>query len=180
MPIRASHLFVIAGGPGSGKTTLIDALEQAGFVHSIEAGRAIIQDQQAINGPGLPWRDPALFAQLMLAWRSFRMAQNLPGPVFRDRGVPDVVGYLRLADLSVPAHMRCAAEELRYNRQIFIAPPWPEIFERDSERRQSFEEAVRTYEAMVASYEGLGYRLIELPRCSVPERVAFVSAATVD
>jgi predicted ATPase len=42
--IRAAHLFVITGGPGSGKSTLIDALERAGFARSIEAGRAIIQD----------------------------------------------------------------------------------------------------------------------------------------
>ena len=107
MIIRADHLFVITGGPGSGKTTLIDALEREGFARSRESGRAIIQDQLAIDGPALPWRNPASFAELMLAWemRSFRMVRELPGPVFCDRGVPDVVGYLRLMKLPVP----CAA-----------------------------------------------------------------------
>jgi predicted ATPase len=179
---RADHLFVITGGPGSGKTTLIEALEQAGFARSREAGRAIIQDQQAIDGPGLPWRNRALFAELMLAWEmwSFRMARALPGPVFCDRGVPDVLGYLRLMKLPVPAHMERAAADIRYNRRVFIAPPWREIFQTDEERRQDFDEAIRTYEAMAATYEGLGYALIELPRGGVQERVAFVRAMAAD
>jgi predicted ATPase len=180
--MNASHLFVITGGPGSGKTTLIDALEQAGFARTMEAGGAIIQDQQAIDGPALPWRAPALFAELMLSWemRSFRMAAQLPGPVFCDRGVPDVVGYLRLMKLPVPRHVQQAAELLRYNRRVFVAPPWPAIFRGDAERRQSFDEAVRTYDALVAVYDSLGYELVELPRSSVADRVAFVRAATAD
>jgi predicted ATPase len=94
--------------------------------------------------------------------------------VFFDRGVPDVVGYLRLLGLPVPAHMDRAARTFRYNRRVFIAPPWAEIFRGDRERRQTFEEAVRTYEAMVATYRLYGYQLVELPRSSVEQRARFV------
>jgi predicted ATPase len=178
--VDAAHLFVITGGPGSGKTTLIDALERAGFARTIEAGRAIIQEQQAIDGLAL--RDPALFAELMLSWelRSYRMAPALSGPAFCDRGVPDVVGYLRLMNLPVHPHVEQAAALFRYNRRVFIAPPWAEIFTPDAERKQSFAEAVRTYDAMVATYEGFGYELVELPRYSIAERVAFLRAKVHD
>ena len=79
MATHAAHLFVVTGGPGSGKTTLIDALERMGFARTVEAGRAIIQDQQAINGSAL--HDPALFAELMLSWElcSYRMARICQG-----------------------------------------------------------------------------------------------------
>lgn len=170
------RLFVLTGGPGSGKTTLIAGLEQAGYGRSVEAGRGVIQDQVAIGGRALPWRDPAAFAELMLCWemRSYHLALERAGPVFFDRGVPDVVGYLRLMDMPVPSHIGRAVETFRYNRRVFIAPPWPEIFRQDGERKQTMEEAARTYEAMVATYAGYGYELVEVPRLPVRERVRFI------
>ena len=92
------RFHVITGGPGSGKTTLIEALARLGYAHTVEAGRAIIQDQLAIDGPALPARDPFAFTELMLSWelRSYRMAETTAGPVFFDRGVTDLVGYLTL------------------------------------------------------------------------------------
>lgn len=49
-----NHLFIITGGPGAGKTTLIDALSAAGFPTSREAGRRIIQEQLDSGGSALP------------------------------------------------------------------------------------------------------------------------------
>lgn len=153
MAVDAERLFVLTGGPGAGKTALIEALACAGYARTSEAGRGVIQDQVATGGTALPWRDPPFFAELMLCWemRSYRVAQEQPGPVFFDRGMPDVSGYLRLLGLPVPKHVKNAADAFRYNRRVFILPPWPDIFRRDSERKQSFEEAVRTCDAMIAA-----------------------------
>jgi predicted ATPase len=172
----SDRFFVLTGGPGSGKTSLIEGLQAAGFSASIEAGRAIIKHQAAISGPGLPWNDPALFAEAMLSWemRSYDMAQQEPGIVFFDRGVPDVAGYLRLTGLPAPDHLRRACDLYRYNRRVFIMPPWPEIFRQDGERKQDFDEAERTYRAMVETYSGCGYDLVEVPCAPVEERVDFV------
>lgn len=173
------RFIVVTGGPGSGKSTLIDRLAEAGFHRSHEAGRGVIQDQTAIGGRALPWTDPALFAELMLGWelRSHRLAAHHAGPVFFDRGVPDVIGYLRLSGHPVPGHLDTAARAFRYHRRVFIAPPWPEIYVRDAERRQSPREAERTYAHMVTVYTEYGYELVELPRAPVEERVRFVTAA---
>jgi predicted ATPase len=169
-------LYIVTGGPGSGKSTLIEALESRGYARSLEAGRGIIQDQMAIDGPALPWRDPLLFAELMLNWemRSYHAAQAHAGPVLFDRGVPDVIGYLTLCGLPVPAHFERAAARFRYHKVVFIAPPWPQIFPQDAERRQSPEEAEQTYAAMVRTYTSRGYTLVELPRASIEDRVGFV------
>jgi predicted ATPase len=173
---RTESFFVLTGGPCSGKSTLLDALERAGYARSIEAGRGVIQDQVTIGGQALPWADPGAFAELMLSWemRSHHMAKQATGLVFFDRGVPDVVGYLRLLDRAVPPHMEKAVQVFGYNRRVFIAPPWREIFQQDGERKQEFAEAVRTYEAMVATYSAYGYELIEIPRASVEARMDFV------
>lgn len=170
------RLFVVTGGPGAGKTTLLAALAAAGHVIAAEAGRAIIRDQLAIDGPALPWRDRALFAELMLNFdlRSHGEARAGTAPVFFDRGVPDSIGYLRLCGLPVPEHIDRAARAFRYARTVFVAPPWHEIYAQDAERKQDFAEAERTYEAVTAAYRGQGYELVELPRTDVETRVAFV------
>ena len=167
---------VITGGPGSGKTSLIEALANLGYGVEPEAGRAIIRRQQAVDGPALPWRDRALFAQRMFEHdiEAHDRSRSADGGVFHDRGLPDVIGYLTLCGLQVPDHMSEAARTLRYHPTVFIAPPWPEIFGQDAERRQDFDEAKRTYEAMAMVYPRYGYRLVEMPKATVAERVAFV------
>ncbi|MEN5176373.1 AAA family ATPase [Brevundimonas diminuta] len=168
--------IVLTGGPGSGKTTLLGALAAAGHATSPEAGRAIIRRQQAIDSEALPWKDRALFAELMLdrELEAHARTGDADGPVFFDRGVPDVVGYLTLCGLPVPAHMERAAQHIRYDRRVFIAPLWPEIFGQDAERKQDLDEARRTFDAMAETYPRFGYELIELPKAPVAERLDFM------
>lgn len=115
----ANHLFVITGGTGSGKSSLVEAVARTGVQHMPEAGRAIIQDQVSIGGNSLPWLDRQAFAELMLEWKlgSHHEASAMRGPVICDRGVPDVIGYLTLCELPVPA-----TSEGRLSCSVTIAP----------------------------------------------------------
>jgi predicted ATPase len=88
--------------------------------------------------------------------------------------VPDTLGYLRLSGLPVPSHASSAGERFRYNPRVFVAPPWPEIFAQDEERKQTLDEAERTYHALVGVYIELGYDLVPLPLAPVEARLRFV------
>jgi len=171
-----SNLFVITGGPGSGKSTLISALRMSGFAVAEETGRHVIRDEMASGGRALPWDDRQLFAERMLALdieRYEKLSQS-SAPVFFDRGIVDVAGYLRLSALPISEKVARSIELYRYNRLAFLAPYWPEIYAQDEERKQSPDEAARTCDAMRAIYPEYGYELLELPRTHVRERVRFV------
>src|SRR5260370_42109956 len=87
------RFFIVTGGPGSGKSTLIEALAVAGRQCMPVAGRAIIQQQVASGGSALPWDNRLAFAQLMFRWDldSCSAALLRQGPAFFDRGVASAV-----------------------------------------------------------------------------------------
>ena len=172
------RLHVITGGPGSGKSTLIDALAAAGVATGAEIGRAIIREQVAAGGTALPWADERAFAALMLPREVAAHAAALASgrTTVLDRGVPDVIGFLRVSGLAVPAHLDAAARTTRYNLRVFLAPFWAEIYTNDAERKQSPAIAQATEAIMRETYAAYGYDLIELPRVGIAERVAFVRA----
>ena len=57
---------------------------------------------------------------------------------------------------------------------MFLAPPWKEIYETDSERRQDFAQAERTVEQMVQVYREGGYTISELPKTKPATRADFI------
>jgi predicted ATPase len=77
-------------------------------------------------------------------------------------------------NIPVPEHMHNAARTSSYNRNVFIAPPWRQIFHQDLERKQDFDEAIRTYETLAATYTALGHELVEIPRLPLDDRVSFI------
>lgn len=176
MTDHAHNLFIVTGAPGAGKTTLLDAAARSGIAVGQEAARAVIQSQAAIDGPAVQWRNPGMFGELMLdrdiqSWHALRVKA---GPVLCDRGIPDLVAFGRMLKLPDVGHFHRAAMLYRYNAIAFFAPPWPEIFVTDAERTEDLEHAQRIYEPMRDVYEELGYRIVELPKAPVAERLAFV------
>lgn len=170
-----NNFFIITGGPGSGKSSLIDALRDRGYTCVDEVARQIIRNQIEIGGDAIHTKDQIKFRDLMLAESIRTYGEILDhGPVFFDRGIPDLLGYCRLIKCDVPDQVRNAIERYHYNQLVFIAPPWEEIYQHDAERKQDWAEAVATYQNISDGYVEAGYALIELPKVSVDDRVEFV------
>ncbi len=175
MPYHA-NFFIISGGPGSGKSSVIDKLDMRGFTTVAESGRAILREQAESGGDATHTRDAAAFGLLMLerSIADYRRMQNVDEPVFFDRGIAELVGYWRLIGQPLPEPVARAAAEYRSNPLVFLAPPWREIYRRDAERRQDWAEATRTFELVRDAYTEAGYRTVELPLDTVTRRVSFI------
>ncbi len=167
---------VLSGCSGGGKSTLLDALVARGYAVWPEAGRQIVREEMHVGGDGLPWADAAKFVALAASRTMyfFNAAVASTRPVFFDRSLVDLTSFLDLKCIGVPAHLKRAVETYRYRRDVFVVPPWPEIFTADAERQKSFEDACREYEALVEGYRAAGYRLVEVPRVGVDARADFV------
>ncbi len=172
--MKKSNFVIISGCSGGGKSSLIEALGARGHATVPEPGRRIVRNELVTGGTALPWIDMAGFAaravEMALADRAG--ARRLPGWVFFDRGLIDAAVALEHATgETVTARV---ARKHRYADTVFLAPPWPELYQTDDERRASMAEAIAEYERLALAYPSLGYSLIELPRASVAERADFV------
>lgn len=108
-----SSTIIITGGPGMGKTSVLEQLSIMGY-HSVEeTGRSIIQKELKTDGNRLPWLDKEGFAMAMFqqSLKDFQNVSEKSGLTFFDRGIPDVIGYLKLCNISIPETMWQAAEE---------------------------------------------------------------------
>lgn len=178
--------IVLSGGPGAGKTSLLQALSGLGYITVAESGRAVIQQQRARAGDALPWRNRQAFATAMLDRdrRQYRRYSGRGGHPpdrrlrdvknrswrFFDRGVVDVLGYARLERLHESAAMRWAARRYRYAPEVLMLPPWPDIYRHDQERKQTLKEAERTFQVLWDTYLDQGYRPLLVPRGTIRER----------
>lgn len=170
------NIVVIVGGPGSGKTTIIDYLKTKGFCCFEEVSREITAKAQADGIEQLFLTDPVLFSKLVLEGRQkqyINARECEEKLVFLDRGLPDVVAYLDYFGTSYPKQFDVVCKKHFYSH-VFILPPWEEIYRSDAERYENFEQAQKIHENIINSYKKLGYQLIAVPKESIEVRTEFI------
>jgi predicted ATPase len=178
--LGTDRFVVISGCSGGGKSTLLAALRRRGHAVVEEPGRRIVREELSRGGSALPWIDEAAFARraVAMALEDRAAAEARPGWVFFDRGLIDAASGLQ--HLSGEPALAGLDRAHRYHKRVFLAPPWPEIFARDPERRHGLDAAVAEYERLLAAYPTLGYEVVMLPRIGVEERADLVLRRLAD
>jgi len=164
---------IITGGPGAGKTTLIQALSSQGYTTFQESSRALIEQQSQVENGILPWNNMVGFAELCLGVMSEqKQAASKHSLVFLDRAIPDICGYLQGAGITPEPRYIDASKG--YFSDVFVCAPHPAIYVQDEIRPYPFEEALAIHQRLVDTYLRLGYRCIDVPFSTVDERVDFI------
>lgn len=171
---NCNNRYIITGGPGSGKSTLLSELSEIGYQCFEEISRVVIQEQHQIGGDKVPWQNLSEFAEICFERMNAQLDECEPKKkCFFDRGLPDIIAYVRRGGLVVPQKYFQKSDQ--YNKTVFLAPPWKEIFINDAERPESFEDAMEISVFLKNTYEELGFTVVELPKFSVAERVQFIT-----
>ncbi|MGF1683014.1 AAA family ATPase [Photobacterium minamisatsumaniensis] len=165
--------IIITGGPGAGKTSLLNMLTQRGYMAFPEVSRTLIRQQAAIDGV-LPWTDLPRFAAMCLDMMAEQREQALRGtmPAFVDRAIGDICAYLTLGGEDVdPLYVEAAQG---YYPLVFFCEPHEDIYVQDDERPHTFKEAQAIHQQLKHTYIELGYEVVEVPWGEIDVRASWV------
>ena len=168
--------IVITGGPGTGKTTLINELLKRDFNCLEEISRQVTLDAQERGIDQLFLTEPLLFSDMLLEGRKKQFVQSLDAStdfIFFDRGIPDIVAYMDFLGTTYPNRFNLACLDHKYDH-IFVLAPWQEIYISDNERYENYEQAVEIHHHLLAAYARYGYALHDVPFGPVEDRADYI------
>ncbi len=174
---------VITGGPSTGKTSVINHLEEIGFTCLHEVIRMMTLEKKEEEGeavfktnPIVSVSNPEEFNQRILDARIAQytsIVNSVEKNVFFDRGIPDVLAYMDCFNQPYNATFEKASNDHPYDA-VFLMPPWKEIHISDNERFESYEESILVHECLYNCYDRFGYEVQIVPKMSIAQRVDYI------
>ena len=168
--------IIITGGPGTGKTSLIEELRKNDFKCFDEISREITLKYREKGIEQLFLSDPNLFSQELLNGRiqQFNNSINLQANcVFFDRGIPDIIAYLNFKKADLSKKILKSIDKYRYD-MIFLLEPWEDIYTSDKIRYESFDQVITIDSYIKNTYKEFGYNPIIVPKDNIKNRVDFI------
>ncbi len=173
---KTQQKIVLIGGPGTGKSTVLNKLKEKGFFCFDEVSREVILKAQEKGIEQLFLTEPLLFSEMLLEGREeqfLKADKREEDIIFLDRGIPDVHAYMNYFKTEYPAIFLEKSKFYRYHL-IFHFSPWEEIYITDNERYESFEESTKIDQYLTDAYSELNYKIINVPFGTVEERTNFI------
>lgn len=168
--------IVITGGPGTGKSTIINELIKRGYTCYEEISREVTLEAQKQGVNQLFLTNPLVFSQRLLEGRQKQFIDaNLISntSVFFDRGVHDVLAYMDYIGDKYPPHFIDTCNTCNYDF-AFVLKPFKAIYASDNERYENFNQAVKIHSHILKTYKSFNYKLLGVPFDTVNNRVNFI------
>ncbi|MFP3189771.1 MAG: ATP-binding protein [Thermoproteota archaeon] len=163
------ELYVISGGPCSGKTTLVNYLKNKGFYVVDEAARLVVErglfrKEDFIN------IEKRFELQKVISNIQIELENKVPDNTvaFLDRSLIDGVAYLWIVNLEPDVNFIEECKKRNY-KAVFILEQL-ENYTVDDVRYESYDMAKEIHKLIIKAYEFFGYQPFLIKRDSVEKR----------
>ncbi len=169
-------IYVITGGPGVGKTSLISELESRGFRILKEAAREVSKSKKFI-GKSVLTINKKEFQEAIFNFQKEQVEKLLKNKikkeiVFLDRGFGDTLVYDRLVKLKISKNKLRYIDKIRYEK-VFILD-FLDFYEKDNLRKESKKYQKKIHKEIISMYTKMGYNIVIVPSMSIEKRADFV------
>jgi predicted ATPase len=166
--------YVLTGGPSTGKTSVLNRLQQAGYHIVPEAARTMIDEALASNqtAGGVRKNERQFQIDVFRRKRAIEAELDTNETIFFDRGLHDTLAYLAYHKFALPSWISQACQKTSYGK-VFIFTPLPK-HTRDYARiePESFTPALN--KLLSDAYSKAGIKVIEVPVMSIDQRAEFI------
>jgi predicted ATPase len=167
------NIYIISGGPGTGKTSVIKELEKRGFKVFHEAARLIGSKDKRFIGKTVKGISAKEFQEAIFNLQKKRYSKiKSKDIIFSDRGFGDTLAYYNVNKIEFPKEKFEYAKKVRFP-MVFILD-FLNFYETDGLRVESKKEQEKIHQEIIKMYKKLGYNPIIVPFDSVENRVDFI------
>lgn len=174
MNSQPSKKYVLTGGPGVGKSAVMDILVARGYSIIPETARIVIEEEQAKNSDILPWKDLLRFQEVVVRRQLEAEMKIGEQKVFLDRGIVDGYAYCKQGNVPAPKNLTDNARD-RYDAVFLLAPL--AHYENDHVRKEDKEFQAVIHAMIEEAYREFGYDVIHVPALHIHERAEFILKA---
>ncbi|MDP3882021.1 MAG: ATP-binding protein [Nanoarchaeota archaeon] len=163
---RQTRKYILEGGGGTGKSTLLNEIAKTGIYTLGEVAEYLIQ--RGITPASVGREDfQEKVLDIQLEWeREIPLEKKYS---FQDRGIPGGIGFFLAEGLEPPEKLLMAARKAEY-AGIFLLEPLA-TYENTAIRAEKREKALLVHQKIREAYESLGYELHVIPDLPLGERM---------
>lgn len=177
-PYQSQQRYILTGGPGAGKTSIINFLAEKGYSTVPEAATEIIE-QDIKKGIENPWMaaDYHIRMYQLISKRQDEVQNSMAPVVFFDRGHLDGLSYILLQKRTlyqcIIDHVQTSIDTQYFNKIVFFIDSLGFVVPGPA-RTEDLQESLLKANCLEKNYRAMGYEIIHIPPGPVEARAQMI------